>query len=227
MIMPKKGTFNKCNNFVMRIRCLNYKAYPYKKQYPIYYYKWLLASPNKILEKVYNEKNILRESEKKKNIEALPIIKEKRYRQRHNEIKTYNIKDREKLEKLYGISQDKIRNNSHHANSYNNSGISFKGRANYLYNNYINIRIGEYLLDRNLTKIYKGKLNSFAQRVKQNIHKNFKFSLRQNYCSICLEKFLEEDNITYLPCLHLFHENCIFEWLKRKKDCPVCKTNFP
>jgi len=225
--MPKKGTFNKSNNFVMRIRCLNYKTNPYKQQYPIYYNKWLLTSPNKILEKIYNEKNILREREKKKNIEDLPIIKEKRYRQRNNEIKTYNIKDREKLEKLYGISQDKIRNNSHHVNSYNNCRISFKGRANYLYNNYINIRIGEYLLDRNLTKIYKGKLNLFAQRVKQNIHKNFKFSLKQNYCSICLEKFLEEDNITYLPCLHLFHENCIFEWLKRKKDCPVCKTNFP
>jgi len=214
MIMSKAGTFNKCNNFVMRIRCQNYKTNPYKKQYQIYYYKWLLEFPKEI-------------REKKKNIEDLPIIKEKRYRQSHNEIKTYNIKDREKLEKLYGISHDRIRNNSHHANSYNSSGINFKDRSNYLYNNYIDIRIGEYLLDRYHTKIYKRKLNSFAQRVKQNIHKKFKFSLKQNFCSICLEKFLEKDNITYLPCLHLFHENCIFEWLKRKRDCPVCKTNFP
>jgi len=77
--MSKKGTSNKYNNFVMRVRFQNYKINPYKKQYLIYYYKWPLTSPK-------------------------GIIKEKRYRQRLNEIKTYNIKDREKLAKLYGIS---------------------------------------------------------------------------------------------------------------------------
>jgi len=208
----------------MRIRSRNnyYETNPYNKKFPIYYYKWPLTTPKQILDKIENERNILR---KRVGliIEDLPKIEEKRNRKRYNETKTYSNKDRERF---YGISQGKKRNNSYHATSYNNWGISFKDRANYLYNNYAKIKFGISLLNRKHIKIYKGKLNSSAQRVKQNINKNYKFSLKQNYCSICLDKFLEKDNITYLPCLHLFHEDCIFSWLKKKKDCPVCKINI-
>ena len=45
-------------------------------------------------------------------------------------------------------------------------------------------------------------------------------------CSICLEDFSEshDDNIILLPdCFHLFHQSCIFEWLKRQRSCPLCR----
>ena len=48
-------------------------------------------------------------------------------------------------------------------------------------------------------------------------------------CSICLEEFQDNEIITVLPqCLHLFHTNCIGEWLLvRKSDtCPLCKTRI-
>jgi hypothetical protein len=126
---------------------------------------------------------------------------------------------------LYGKSQkiNKIRNNSYHVNPYNKMGIRYKDRINYLYTNYLDIKASNGLIGRKHIKIDKGKANIFDQIVKKHIDKNYGFSFTQNYCSICLEKFLEKDNITYLPCLHLFHENCIFEWLKRKKNCPICK----
>ena len=226
MIIPKKETRNKYNNLLKRIRCQNYITNPCKTQNT--YYKCPLINPKEIIEKIEIEKKLLRERlEKKENKEEgdLPIIKGKRYNSRYNEIKTFNKKDREKLEKLYGISPkiNKIRNNSYQSNSYNNLGIRYQDRINYLCNNYIDVIISKCLKDRKHTIINKGKLSLFAQFNKKYIIKNYKFSFNQNNCSICLEKFLEKDNITYLPCLHLFHENCIFEWLKRKKNCPICK----
>ena len=40
-------------------------------------------------------------------------------------------------------------------------------------------------------------------------------------CTICLEDI--ESNIEFLPCAHKFHETCIYNWLKIKDTCPMCK----
>ncbi|OEU08275.1 hypothetical protein FRACYDRAFT_145400, partial [Fragilariopsis cylindrus CCMP1102] len=45
-------------------------------------------------------------------------------------------------------------------------------------------------------------------------------------CSICMESFQVGDKISISPtinCPHIFHHNCIREWLLRKKVCPCCR----
>ena len=42
-------------------------------------------------------------------------------------------------------------------------------------------------------------------------------------CVICLEDFKSGEKATLLPCVHLFHKNCIKNWLKSKNSCPICK----
>lgn len=44
-------------------------------------------------------------------------------------------------------------------------------------------------------------------------------------CSICLEDFKEDDEIITLPCNknHIFHAQCILEWLPQNNACPLCK----
>ena len=44
-----------------------------------------------------------------------------------------------------------------------------------------------------------------------------------NECVICLEEYDRGESITTLPCLHLFHTDCIRSWLKSNNNCPVCK----
>jgi hypothetical protein len=41
-----------------------------------------------------------------------------------------------------------------------------------------------------------------------------------NICIICLE-----DNIDckLIPCHHIYHWKCIFEWFKNKNECPICR----
>jgi len=42
-------------------------------------------------------------------------------------------------------------------------------------------------------------------------------------CVICMEKFIKNDEIITLPCIHMFHKNCIKNWLDRSNICPICK----
>ena len=45
-------------------------------------------------------------------------------------------------------------------------------------------------------------------------------------CVICLSNFKIKDNEVTLPCLHMFHFNCIKKWLYEKRCCPLCKSEI-
>lgn len=42
-------------------------------------------------------------------------------------------------------------------------------------------------------------------------------------CVICMINFEKEEEVRCLKCKHLFHVDCIDEWLAKEKKCPVCK----
>ena len=46
------------------------------------------------------------------------------------------------------------------------------------------------------------------------------------FCPICLGEFMIGEKESSLPCLHCFHSNCIENWIKRSKFCPVCKLKI-
>jgi hypothetical protein len=67
-----------------------------------------------------------------------------------------------------------------------------------------------------------------------------KFEMSTNYCKVspndkndfelpnciyCLKDILLETNCFLLRCGHLLHDNCLYDWVKQHKICPVCK--FP
>ncbi len=45
-------------------------------------------------------------------------------------------------------------------------------------------------------------------------------------CVICIENFVKNDMVTKLKCCHIFHKNCIIEWIKNKSICPVCRNKI-
>ena len=44
-----------------------------------------------------------------------------------------------------------------------------------------------------------------------------------NNCVVCLSEFQIGDIISALPCCHVFHTECVKNWLKNELSCPVCK----
>lgn len=45
-------------------------------------------------------------------------------------------------------------------------------------------------------------------------------------CTICLCEFLDQDDVRRLPCMHLFHIDCVDRWLQQNKRCPMCRMDI-
>ena len=44
-------------------------------------------------------------------------------------------------------------------------------------------------------------------------------------CSVCLGNFQAGEEMRRMYCRHIFHKDCIDEWLMRQRVCPLCKAD--
>ncbi|ESN97593.1 hypothetical protein HELRODRAFT_127848, partial [Helobdella robusta] len=45
-------------------------------------------------------------------------------------------------------------------------------------------------------------------------------------CPICLEAFKDGSFVFQLQCGHVFHQQCVEEWLKNVKSCQICRSQL-
>lgn len=57
---------------------------------------------------------------------------------------------------------------------------------------------------------------------KNDIEKN-----ESSECSICLDELVLGQPALRIPCGHLYHEDCVEDWLKKSNECPVCRFELP
>ena len=74
--------------------------------------------------------------------------------------------------------------------------------------------------DNNRSATDKEILNNLPETQIEDVNK---LDSEKKNCIICLEDFKNKDKAIILPCIHLFHKNCINNWLKAKNKCPICK----
>lgn len=43
-------------------------------------------------------------------------------------------------------------------------------------------------------------------------------------CSICLNEYTVNDQISFINCTHFFHTGCLKDWLIKKNECPTCNA---
>jgi len=54
------------------------------------------------------------------------------------------------------------------------------------------------------------------------MYTRFLQSIGDPTCTICLGDFKHNSKVRRLPCFHLFHRNCIDQWLLFRANRPVC-----
>ena len=69
-----------------------------------------------------------------------------------------------------------------------------------------------------------GKIIELLEEVEitEEIYSKIKIKI----CNICLEEYKIKDKISYLPCFHFFHYNCIKKWIENSKKCPLCNIEI-
>jgi len=77
-------------------------------------------------------------------------------------------------------------------------------------------KVGNVNKGLNKDKINKIPIVNF----KKNYYKD------NNKCVICQEDFRDFEKVKKLGCEHLFHINCIDQWLKKDKKCPFCNKEI-
>ncbi|ESQ27075.1 hypothetical protein EUTSA_v10018651mg [Eutrema salsugineum] len=55
-------------------------------------------------------------------------------------------------------------------------------------------------------------------------HKKRLISGEDASCCICLARYGDDEEVRELPCLHVFHVDCVDKWLKINATCPLCKS---
>ncbi|ESQ43312.1 hypothetical protein EUTSA_v10015344mg [Eutrema salsugineum] len=79
------------------------------------------------------------------------------------------------------------------------------------------------LSQRKISKLPTHKYGSKTKTRWWQIKKN-KFVATDTQCSICLVDYANGDKIKTLPCNHIYHKDCISNWLKLNNTCCVCKA---
>ena len=78
-------------------------------------------------------------------------------------------------------------------------------------------------------RLVENENNNIKQEIIEKIKKNkissYDINDNDKTCSICLEDFSQEKDILILDCKHIYHSDCIIEWINKDTSCPLCRSS--
>ena len=109
------------------------------------------------------------------------------------------------------VFNNKLQLSSISNNSAKNPDISLSASESRIINDDLVSEGGKSPTYQKLLK--KLPIIKFSQLIDQNNKK----------CLVCQEEMCSSDSIRMLTCFHYYHVKCIDQWLKTKRECPLCK----
>ncbi|EAR85086.3 zinc finger, C3HC4 type (RING finger) protein (macronuclear) [Tetrahymena thermophila SB210] len=71
-------------------------------------------------------------------------------------------------------------------------------------------------------KVSRGLPQEIIQQI-PSVNFNSRLKIISEKCTICISEFEYGEKLKQLPCKHIYHPECVDNWLKQEKKCPVCK----
>lgn len=71
------------------------------------------------------------------------------------------------------------------------------------------------------------KLLAERERAGESLEATLKVGHAVSECSICQEAFEAGASVLKLPCRHLYHVDCVTNWLQLNHTCPLCRLELP
>ena len=150
-----------------------------------------------------------------------------------NNIQSFNMSTNNMNNAMNSMNYDisSMNNNDINTNNMMMNLNNMFNNMNQMFNNMFNNGLG-YMNFNNMGNMNNMNYGNYNTGVDPTILNNFASSKLKDIskleddkrnCIICMEDFINGDEVIYLPCLHVFHNTCILEWLKMHNDCPVCK----
>eukprot|EP01083_Nonionella_stella_P042718 115337_1 len=73
-------------------------------------------------------------------------------------------------------------------------------------------------------ELLKNMFDIFDMGLQQRSRRRSEPTQRIN-CAICLQQCQRHERKRVLPCMHVFHKDCIDAWTNTHRTCPICRTN--
>ncbi|PIA60934.1 hypothetical protein AQUCO_00300448v1 [Aquilegia coerulea] len=83
----------------------------------------------------------------------------------------------------------------------------------------------ESFMDEEVDPILVPAAPSYVEALKTKQYD--KENSKEESCSVCYQEFLMAEDVTLMPCSHIFHNNCIGRWLEMTNTCPMCRFTMP
>lgn len=45
-------------------------------------------------------------------------------------------------------------------------------------------------------------------------------------CMICMDEFKDQEKVKQIKCGHIFHKECLVQWILNQNNCPICNKEF-
>ncbi len=170
---------------------------------------------------------IIRNTQKKR-MEIIKQAEKKKQDILRNDIK-FQKKEEKKLEEFNKKIKERTNNLTTAQRQLNYSTLLNIIKANRLrlninINNNINNIINEEPINNDNNTINKENEKILELLQDMKLTKEILEKIENKQCLICLENYIVEENLCYLPCFHLFHSDCIKAWIKKSNKCPLCKN---
>ncbi|XP_015279049.1 PREDICTED: E3 ubiquitin-protein ligase ZNRF3 [Gekko japonicus] len=85
-------------------------------------------------------------------------------------------------------------------------------------------RLAVQALEKMETRKFKSKLKGHSEESCSAL--DTLSSSSTSDCAICLEKYVDGEELRVIPCAHRFHRKCVDPWLLQHHTCPHCRHNI-